>query len=44
MSITVDLKNINLEIKSGELVGIIGEIGSGKTTLLEAILNTLKAY
>ena len=30
-----------MEIKSGELVGIIGEIGSGKTTLLEAILNSL---
>ena len=30
-----------MEIKSGELVGIIGEIGSGKTSLLEAILNSL---
>ena len=37
----IDLKNINLEIKTGELVGILGEIGSGKTTLLEAILNSL---
>ena len=37
----IDLQNINLKIKSGELVGIIGEIGSGKTTLLEAILNSL---
>ena len=35
------LKNINLEIKTGELVAIIGEIGSGKTLLLNSILNNL---
>ena len=37
----IDLKKINLDIKIGELVAIIGEIGSGKTTLLETILNSL---
>ena len=31
------LKDINLEIKKGERVGIIGSNGSGKTTLLEII-------
>lgn len=31
------LKNINLEIKSGEMVGIIGTTGSGKTTLVSLI-------
>ena len=31
------LKNINLEIKKGEKLGIIGPNGSGKTTLLEII-------
>jgi ABC-type polysaccharide/polyol phosphate transport system ATPase subunit len=31
------LKNVNLEIKPGEKVGIIGENGSGKTTLLKII-------
>lgn len=31
------LKNINLEIKKGERIGIIGPNGSGKTTLLEII-------
>ncbi len=31
------LKNINLEIKSGEMVGIIGTTGSGKTTLISLI-------
>ena len=35
------LKEINLKVKKGELIGIIGEIGSGKTNLFNAILNNL---
>ena len=35
------LKNINLSIKKGELVMIIGQIGSGKTTLFNALLNNI---
>lgn len=31
------LKNINLELNSGEVIGIIGVNGSGKTTLLKLI-------
>ncbi len=31
------LKNINLDIKSGEFVGIIGSTGSGKTSLVNLI-------
>ena len=37
----VTLKNINLEVKPGEILGIIGEVGSGKSSLLQAILNCL---
>lgn len=32
------LRNINLEVKSGQKVAICGEVGSGKSTLLSAIL------
>ncbi|WP_412520586.1 ABC transporter ATP-binding protein [Staphylococcus simulans] len=35
------LKNINLTIQKGELVGIIGESGSGKTTLMNLLLGDL---
>lgn len=37
-NIEVALKNINLEIKQGETLGIIGTIGSGKTTLLNLLM------
>ena len=31
------MKNINIQIKSGETVGMIGGIGSGKSTLVSLI-------
>jgi len=34
----VVLKDVNLEIKRGEFIGIKGESGSGKTTLIDMIL------
>ncbi len=33
------LKNINLKVSKGEIIGIVGLNGSGKTTLLKCILN-----
>jgi len=33
------LKNMNFEIKSGEMVGILGKTGSGKSTLVELLLH-----
>jgi len=36
------IKNINIEIKHGEFVGIIGHTGSGKSTLLQHLNGLLK--
>ena len=38
------LKDINLQIKKGEHIGIIGEVGSGKTCLLNAFINNLQVF
>ena len=35
------LKNLNLEIKKGELAAIVGTVGSGKSSLLAAILGEM---
>lgn len=39
---TVALKNVNLDIESGELVGVIGHTGSGKSTLVQHLNGILK--
>ncbi|KAA3522369.1 sugar ABC transporter ATP-binding protein [Agrobacterium vitis] len=36
------LRDINLAIRSGEVVGIVGENGAGKSTLLNVLSGTLK--
>ena len=33
------LKNVNLTLPRGEIVGLFGENGAGKTTLMKCILN-----
>jgi len=35
---TVVLENINMEVKKGEILGLLGPSGSGKTTLIKAIV------
>lgn len=35
------LKNVNLQLTQGEIIGLFGENGAGKTTLLKAILGYL---
>ena len=37
----MNLKNLDLEIKSGEFVCIVGDVGSGKTSLLNAIIGDM---
>ncbi|CAD8178676.1 unnamed protein product [Paramecium pentaurelia] len=38
------ISSINLDIKSGEIMGIVGKVGAGKSTLLAAILQELPYY
>jgi len=35
------LKDINFQVKDGQLVAIVGPVGSGKSSLLSVLLNEL---
>jgi ABC-type glutathione transport system ATPase component len=41
ISSTLTLKRINVEIKHGEFVCVIGDVGSGKSSLLSAIIGDM---
>ena len=38
----VALENVNINIKKGEIYGLIGENGAGKTTLIKIIAQLIK--
>lgn len=38
----VTLRDINLEVKKGSLIAVVGTVGSGKTSLLSAILGEMQ--
>ena len=37
-----ELKNINIELPKGTIMGFIGEYGAGKTTTIKSVLNIIK--
>ena len=38
------LKNVNLNVKPGEIVGLVGENGAGKSTLMKIIFGSSEIY
>lgn len=36
------LRNINLQIKQGQLVAVVGTVGSGKSSLISALLGEME--
>ena len=40
----IALRGLDMEIRAGELVGVVGPSGCGKTTLLRALIGDVEAY
>jgi len=38
------LNSLNLSVKQGELVGVVGKIGSGKSTFLQCFLKEIPFF
>lgn len=36
------LKNINLQVKQGQLIAVVGSVGSGKSSLISAVLGDME--
>lgn len=36
------LKNINLEVKEGQLIAVVGQVGTGKSSLVAAMLGLME--
>ena len=36
------LKDINMEVKTGKLVAVVGQVGAGKTSLISALLGEME--
>ena len=41
-SATPTLTGVNLEVKEGELVAVVGQVGAGKSSLVSAILGEME--
>ena len=37
-----ELKNVNIQLPKGTIMGFVGENGAGKTTTIKSILNIIK--
>ena len=39
----ITIRNINLKVRKGEFIAVIGEIGAGKTSLISSIIGDMLA-